>query len=170
MRKQLLVLAVSLCGATAALAEDEAPGRVDLLTFAQGAVPLAIGGDGRGADFEHAVRIIDGNPGGFTILNRATDATVVEFLYELPAPTRFDRFAVPNVLETPSPTTTFFRDVQVLGSAEGAEAGFTLLAEAQLATHAGKGEVTELAVVSETPVRWSGSSAPGKSAAIPGWL
>lgn len=143
-----------LCGATGARAQDEADGRVDLLTFAKGAVPLAIGGNGRGADFEHAVEIIDGNPGGFTILNRATNETVAEFVYELPALTRFDRFAVPNVLETPSPASTFFRDVQVFGSAEGPEAGFSLLAEARLETHASKGLLTELAVVSQSPVRW----------------
>lgn len=154
MLKRLLVLAVAFFGPVGASAQDEADGRIDLLTFARGAVPLAIGGDGKGADFEHAVRIIDGSPGSFTILNRATDETVVEFLYELPALTRFDRFAVPNVLETPSPTMTFFRDVQVLGSSEGPEAGFSLLAEALLETHAGKDMLTELTVVSQSPVRW----------------
>ena len=43
---------------------------LDYLTFAQGAVPIHIGGAGAdlGANFEHAVRIIDGNPQyfGFT--------------------------------------------------------------------------------------------------------
>lgn len=153
MRQLLPTFAIALSCAFAAQAQDIPPERPDLLAFARGAAPLAITGDGKGADFEHAVKIIDG-AGGFTVLNRANDATLVEFLYELPAPTVFDRFAVPNVLETPSPTTTFFRHVTVLGSAEGPDAGFVALAEAELATHPGKGEVTELAVLSQTPVRW----------------
>ncbi|MEX2319570.1 MAG: hypothetical protein WD626_06925 [Bauldia sp.] len=95
--------------------------RTDYLTFAQGAVPLSVGGEGAsmGATFEHAVESIDGNPGGFVVVTKGkgTDATATEFVYELPALTTFDRFAVPEVHETPSPSQTFTRVVEIYGSA-----------------------------------------------------
>jgi len=137
-------------------ADEPVTERVDYLTFAQGAVPLSIGGDGAkmGANFEHAVKIIDGSPYGFVIVNKGTADTATEFVYELPAATTFDRFAVPEILETPSPSTTFARVVEVYGSTAGADSGFELLASATLSTHKKKGEVSELALVKKTPVRW----------------
>ncbi len=130
--------------------------RVDYLTFAQGALPISIGGAGAklGADFEAAVRIADGDPTAFTVVSRATADTETEFVYQLPALTTFDRFAVPNVVETPSPTTTFTRVVEVHGSATSAVAGFRLLASATLDTHRARGLFTELAVAGRYPVRW----------------
>lgn len=108
--------------------------RVDLLTFAQGAIPVRIGGSGAalGVSFESAMRAIDGNPGGFGLSQKpGTADTDLEFVYQLPAPTTFDRFAVPNVLETPSPTVTFTRLVEVdradVGMIQcGQNAGFAL--------------------------------------------
>lgn len=152
-----VIAAALMAGAAVAEAADEpAVERIDYLTFAQGAVPLSIGGDGAkmGATFEHAVKIIDGNPAGFVVVNNGTADTAAEFVYELPAATTFDRFAVPNVLETPSPTATFTRVVEVYGSAKGADSGFELLASATLATHKKKGEVTELALAKTIPVKW----------------
>jgi hypothetical protein len=144
-------------GAALAQGPDE-PERIDYLTFAQGAVPLSVGGEGAtmGATFEHAVEAIDGNTGGFVVVTKGkgTDATATEFVYELPALTTFDRLAVPEVLETPSPSQTFTRVVEVYGSATSADAGYELLASATLTTHAGKGEVTELALVAQLPVKW----------------
>jgi outer membrane protein OmpA-like peptidoglycan-associated protein len=130
--------------------------RVDYLTFAQGAVPVGIGGAGAtlGANMTHALRVIDGNPAGGTIVSRANAETDVEFTYVLPAPTTFDRLAVPNVLETPSPSQTFFARVEVHGSAESATAGFVRLAAADLRTHERAGLVTELAIEARLPVRW----------------
>jgi hypothetical protein len=130
--------------------------RIDYLTFAQGAVPLTIGGDGAklAATFEHAVKIIDGSPLGFSIVSRGKADTVTTFVYALPALTTFDRFAVPNVLETPSPSATFTRTVEVHGSATGADTGYVLLAATTLTTHHKKGEVTELTLAQKTPVRW----------------
>jgi hypothetical protein len=60
----------------AAAADEDAPQRTDYLTFAQGAVPLSIGGDGAklGANFEHAVKLIDGSAQGFTVVNKGTNA------------------------------------------------------------------------------------------------
>jgi OOP family OmpA-OmpF porin len=134
----------------------EAVERVDYLTFAQGAVPVAIGGAGArfGASFEHAVRIIDGNAQGFTVVNQAPPDTDTEFTYELPALTTFDRFAVPNIQETPAPSQTFTRLVEVHGSGTSATSGFVLLATATLDTHKTRGLVTELALKAKTPVRW----------------
>ena len=137
-------------------APDGPPERVDYLAFAQGAVPVAIGGAGArlGANFESAVTITDGDPTAFTVVSGATAETDTEFTFELPALTTFDRFAVPNIVETPSPTTTFTRLVEVHGSATSPTAGLVLLASATLATHKTRGLVTELAVVSRQPVRW----------------
>lgn len=132
------------------------PARVDYLTFAHGAVPVAIGGAGAklGATFEHAVRIIDGDPTAFTVVSRATADTDTEFVYELPALTTFDRFAVPGISETPSPTDTFTKHVEIHGSASSATEGFVLLASATLETHKARGMVTELPIVATLPVRW----------------
>ena len=118
--------------------------RVDYLTFAQGAVPVRVGGAAaaRGANFDGALQMIDGNPLGVSLTNKPGPAdTDTEFVYALPAPTTFDRFAVPNVLETPSPTQTFTKLVEVLGSATGADEGFVLLASG-LETHKTRGQVT----------------------------
>jgi OmpA-OmpF porin, OOP family len=133
------------------------PERVDLLTFAQGAVPVSIGGSGAtlGISFEAAIRATDGNPLGFTLTQKpGTAETDFEFVYQLPASTIFDRFAVPNVLETPSPNVTFTRLVEVHGSTAGPTDGFTLLASATLSTHQKRGLITELTVHSKSPVRW----------------
>jgi len=61
---------------------------------------------------------------------------------------------VPEVLETPSPSQTFTRVVEVYGSVAGPGAGYELLASATLATHAGKGEVTELTPARSMAVKW----------------
>jgi OmpA-OmpF porin, OOP family len=156
MRTLLTAFIIAATTAIASAAEAPPPERIDYLAFAQGAVPLSIGGDGAkvGANFEHAVKIIDGNPLGFTVVSSGKPETATEFVYELPAATTFDRFAVPNVLETPSPSATFTRTVEVYGSSTSAESGYELLASATLATHKKKGEVTELAIVKNAPVRW----------------
>jgi hypothetical protein len=137
-------------------AAQAAPERIDYLTFAQGAVPVSIGGAGArlGADFERAVRITDGDPTPFSIVSGAHADVDTEFLYQLPALTTFDRFAVPNVIETPSPTVTFTRVVEVHGSAASVTEGFVLLASAALQTHKSRGLVTELTMAAKRPVRW----------------
>ncbi len=134
----------------------QAAERVDYLTFAQGAVPVSIGGAGAklGANYETAVRIIDGDPTAFSIVSRAGADADTQFVYQLPASTTFDRFAVPNIVETPSPTVTFTKVVEVHGSATSATDGFRLLASATLDAHRAKGSVTELPVAGRYPVRW----------------
>ncbi len=152
----LTVVAMTSVGAQGGVPNAGGPVRVDYLTFAQGAVPVDIRGAGAklGANFEAAVRITDGDPTAFTIVSRATADTDTEFIYELPALTTFDRFAVPNIVETPSPTTTFTRVVEVHGSATSATDAFQLLASGTLQSHRSRGLVTELAVVATHPVRW----------------
>jgi hypothetical protein len=133
------------------------PERIDYLTFAQGAVPVIVGGAGAtlGASSEMAIQAIDGNPAGFNLTLKPGQREMdTEFVYQLPASTTFDRFAIPNVLETPSPSATFTKDVEVHGSTVGPDQGYTLLASATLTTHRARGQATELTVLSETPVRW----------------
>jgi outer membrane protein OmpA-like peptidoglycan-associated protein len=134
-----------------------AAGRVDYLTFAWGAIPVRVGGASAalGAGFEHAVRAVDGDPDGFNLTLKPGDAVAdTEFVYQLPAATTFDRFAVPNVLETPSPGETFTREVEIAGSATSATDGFTVLATATLATHSAPNQFTELTLRATVPVRW----------------
>ncbi|MEO8071246.1 MAG: OmpA family protein [Acidobacteriota bacterium] len=156
LRVALTALVATLSGARAQVPDAGAAERVDYLTFAQGAVPVGIGGAGAklGANLEAAVRITDGDPTAFTVVNRATAETETEFVYALPALTAFDRFAVPNIVETPSPTTTFTRVVEVHGSSTSATGGFQLLASGTLQTHRARGLVTELSVVATRSVRW----------------
>ena len=139
-------------------AASPAPERIDYLTFAQGAVPIRIAGAAAkiGANYEQAIRAIDGNPQGFTLTARPfeQEAGDTVFVYQLPALTTFDRFAVPNVLETPSPNQTFTKEIEILGSAQSATEGFTRLASATLRTHPARGQVTEMAVTSQRPIRW----------------
>ncbi len=74
---------------------------------------------------EHAVAAIDGNPSGYVAMQKPAPIDgVVEFLYSLSAPTVFDGFMVPNIKETPSPSQTFFGNIQVLGSAGGPDGPF----------------------------------------------
>jgi outer membrane protein OmpA-like peptidoglycan-associated protein len=132
-------------------------GRIDYLDLANGAIPIRIGGAGSrlGASFEQAIRAVDGNPAGFVLtLKPGTKDMDVEFVYELPALTRFDHFAVPNVTETPSPSVTFTRAVEIRGSASSPTDGFVVLASATLSTHRGRGEFTEITPLDTTPVRW----------------
>lgn len=139
-----------------ALAQQAGP--PDLLSFAQGTLPLSAKSsvtDVR-VGMEHAIAAIDGNPSIYvSMLKPALEDDVVEFLYALPAPTTFDGFAVPNVKETRSPSQTFFKTVEVFGSTVGPEGPFSLIASAVLATHAEDGQVTELTMDSELPgISW----------------
>ena len=90
----------------------------------------------------------------FTLVTGAKPETDIECVYELPAPTTFDRFAVPNVIESPGAAQTFARRVEVLGSSTGPDAGYTVLAELTLTPHARRGEVSELTITDLRPVRW----------------
>src|SRR5262245_7560119 len=98
-------------------ASDVAPPRLDYLAFAQGALPVRTAGSAvpGGGGEEQAMRAIDGNATAFTLATGARAENTVEFVYELPALTTFDRFAIPNVIESAAPTSTFVGSVEVLG-------------------------------------------------------
>jgi OmpA-OmpF porin, OOP family len=156
MHRTIVAAFLAVTATATASAADTPSERIDYLTFAQGAVPVSISGEGEkgGPSYEHAVRIIDGSPVKFTVINKGKADTATEFVYELPAATTFDRFAVPGVLETPSPTATFTRTVEVFGSTKSATDGFELLASATLVVHKKKGEVTDLTITKKAPARW----------------
>ncbi len=124
--------------------------RADLLTFANGALFVSQEGLPSGSAGT-ALGVIDGDVRLQTITTDARPDVVL--VYKMPANTTFDRFAVPNVLETPG-NATFVRSVVISGSLEGPDSGFEVLASADLETHAQEGEVTELDVDVVTPVRW----------------
>lgn len=136
--------------------EQAGPVRTDYLTFAQGAIPIALsaGSEKFGVGWEEAVRAADGDPLPFAMIDRAAADSSVEVTYALPAATTFDRFAVPNVWETPSPRQTFVKTVEVFGSPVSATDGFVLLASGTLETHKGRGQVTELTIAARPAVRW----------------
>lgn len=141
---------------TGTLAQDAAP--PDLLSFAQGAVPVAVTSapsDLR-VGIDQAIGVIDGNWAGFGILRKpAVAGDVVEMTFSLPAPTRFDRFAVPNVFETRSPSQTFVKTVEVLGATDSVDGPYLPLARAELTTHESDGEQTALVLSDDQPeVRW----------------
>jgi len=146
------VLVVALVSSSAAAP----PASPDYLTFAHGAIPLSVTIDGVEMDqyFAGNVQPIDGSPTPFALIRAGTASSRAELLYALPAATRFTRFAVPNVHEVPSHGTTFVKQIEVHGSALGPDKGFELLASATLSTHQKDGEVTELTLAKQVPVRW----------------
>jgi len=105
---------------------------------------------------DQAIGLIDGNWTGFGVARKpAASNDVIEMTFSLPAPTRFDGFAVPNILETPSPSQTFAGTVEVFGASSSVEGPYVRLASAQLSAHKAKGEVTALALAEDQPeVLW----------------
>lgn len=147
---------VFLLGAPLATRGEETPPRIDYMSFAQGA--LAVGAPdadaSKGVGPDAALAAIDGSRAKYG-LSRKTVARdgAIELVFELPAPTLFDRFAVPDVLETPSPAQTFVRTVEVLGSSQSASEGFVPLAKGDLV--AGReGSEAELEILAKVPVRF----------------
>lgn len=139
----------------AATASEPDVARVDFLTIGQGAIPIAVRGDlDKGLGFEEAIEAIDGNSRMNAIVGPVPGTSVVEFVYVLPAPTTFDRFAVPDVHETPSQYQTFFAKVDVFGSATAPGEAEVLLASGALAVPKTRGADTEIPVLASAPVRF----------------
>jgi OOP family OmpA-OmpF porin len=132
------------------------PAHLDLVTFAQGALPGSLTIDGAPQDLmtSNAVLAIDGSPKPFVLARTGTSGTVIVLRVLLPAPTTFDAFSVPEVREVPSRGTTFAREVQVFGSAKEPGVEPILLAQATLAKHAKRGMTSQLAMESKIAVRW----------------
>ncbi len=138
-------------------AADGRQERVDYLSFAQGALPVALDGAAKelGVGMEQALLAIDGDAGGFSLTPRpGTAETRIAFVYKLPALTTFNAFAVPNVFETPSPSQTFVRTLEIAGSDSGPAGPFRILARATLTSHPAKGQTTSIPVTAEASVRW----------------
>lgn len=156
MNIRLLVLLALLLSRPGVAEEPDRPA-VDYLAFANGALPLVFG-DSEGVmrvTSEQALALIDGNPGVVVMTPKPGGPEAsIEFIYELPAATVFSGFAVPSILETPSPYQTFFGHVQVLGAMDGPDGPFSLVAEQTLQRHEAKGQVTTFPATSNTPVRW----------------
>lgn len=157
-RTAFLSLAAALAAALPRISMAEQTAPPDLLSFAQGVLPLAVteGAEPYRIGAEQAISAIDGNPQGYVLLRKpAPPEGTVEFLYELPAPTVFTALSVPNVTETPSPSQTFFREVTVLGSADGPGGTFVPLASGTLTTHAEPDHSTALTMAdAPPPVSW----------------
>lgn len=138
--------------ATCPTAIAQAP---DLLSFAQGAIPVRVQADAAArVTMEQALRAIDGSPGVFVLTRPVPASTRISLVFELPAETVFERLAVPGVAETPSPQQSFVRDVEVWGSSVSASEGFVRLASRQLSLPRQRGAVTELSLHGSPPVRW----------------
>lgn len=156
MRARIALLALMACVTTTSIAAEpggelpEGVERTDLLTFAQGTLFVELSGLAGGSALK-ALRAIDGDPRVQGI--SADDKPPVEFIYKLPAVTTFDRFAIPDVIESPG-NKTFYNTVVVSGSLEGPNEGYTELARFELTAHAEKGEVTEFIPETQEPVRW----------------
>lgn len=139
----------------AAMAADAS--RVDFLSFARGTVPIGIEGAAKelGIGMSQALQVIDGDGGNFVVTPKPGGAnTAIVFVYELPALTTFEAFAVPNILETPSPSQTFFKTVSIAGSQTGPSGSFKELAGATLVRHSKKGATTVIPAATQAPVRW----------------
>ena len=149
----LLGGATSRSAHTAAAAMQDLPDeieRADLFTFARGVLFVRQTGLSTGST-DTALRVIDGD--AYRMGLTVDRAGPVEFIYKLPADTTFDRFAIPNVEETPG-NVTFVKSVMVSGSLEGPDGGYQTLASFELETHGPDETVTELTPDVVTPVRW----------------
>ncbi len=152
---RLLVISV-LAVSQAPVRAAEQP-RGDLLNFARGTLPVAIESAPASlkVGMSQALQIIDGDHGGFVLTPKPGPAdTQVSVVYELSAPTTFESFAIPNVLETPSPSQTFIKTVRIEGSDRAQSGPFTTLAELSLATHSARDQVTAFEATRKLSVRW----------------
>jgi len=155
--REVLVCGVSVVAlVTGSAAAPSATDTTDYLTFAHGAIPLSVTIDGVVMDpyFAGNVSPIDGAPTPSVLIRSGSATSTAELVYMLPASTTFTRFAVPEVREVPSPSTTFIKQVEVFGSSTGPDKGFELLASGTLVTHKKRGEVTELAIAKQVGVSW----------------
>ncbi len=152
---RLLLFAVATSFTIVSFAEDHPS--VDYLSFSQGAVPVNIKGaeEALRVGMDHALLAIDGDARGFSLTPKpgAADTKIV-FIFQLPARTTFSNFAIPNVLETPSPSQTFVKTIEIAGSDRDPEGPFQVLASTILKTHTEKDQVTVFPTSTKMPVRW----------------
>jgi outer membrane protein OmpA-like peptidoglycan-associated protein len=150
------ILAIAMTMLVPGILAAQEPEAVDYLSFAQGAIPAGIAGaEDLRISSEQALLAIDGDIGGFGATPRPGAAdTEISFIYRLPAVTTFTSFGVPRILETPSPSQTFFREVEIAGSEQGPDGPFEPLATATLSVHSDRDQVTRFPATVELPVIW----------------
>ncbi len=151
----LLVAAVVISASPVASGGDSES--VDYLSFAHGALVAELGGAAAELKVgtEQALAAIDGDDGGYVLTPKPGGPdTEIFFVYKLPAPTVFTEFAIPNVLETPSPSQTFVKDIEISGSSRGPDGPFDSLAAATLSTHEGKHQFTKIPASTSSAVIW----------------
>ena len=85
--------------------------------------------------------------------SRWDDTVPAIYVFELPAVTTFDRFAVPGVVDSPG-NTTFFGAIEVAGSSTSADAGFEVLVSEDFIALESAEDVAEFVLAQEVPVRW----------------
>ena len=138
-------------------AQNTAHTGTDYLSFAQGMIFVsATSSDPKlKVSAAQALASVDGNLGNFSLTPKPGAAdTSIAFTYKLPAPTTFTSFRIPNVLETPSPSQTFVRQVKIFGSTQNADQGFELIASQVLSVHTQKNQFTDFDAISPRKVRW----------------
>ena len=152
----LLVFSGALVADAGGQAASDEPPPIDYLTAAQGAwlVSISFTGARTGPRRSQAFETYDGLGTPRAMLIQAERDAQLELVYDLPASTVFTRFAVPEVREVPSPSVSFFGEIEVMGSVTGDGDDFQPLARATLENHGRSGLITELDLVSTTPVRF----------------
>lgn len=135
---------------------QEKPEQINYLNLAQGTIPVGINAPSNlGIKMEKALQMIDGDSQGYVMTPKpGTDNTSITIIYQLPALTTFTEFAIPNILETPSPSQTFFQTVEISGSSRSMNEGFTPLASQTLSRHSGKNQITTIKANKKEEVRW----------------
>ncbi|MCP3974565.1 MAG: OmpA family protein [bacterium] len=123
--------------------------REDWLTIAGGVTLVSFEGDRTSASV--GVRAIDGEP---TQIGFAVDTSEPSvYVFELPAATTFDRFAVPDTRNSPG-NTTFVGNIEIAGSNTGATEDFEVLVAEDFAELPEDEDVAEFVPAIQTPVRW----------------
>lgn len=153
-----VAVAAGVSAQTAAANEPDPdrPPPTDYLSFAQGALPVSIDtfGAGKPAGLRELMLAIDGAAAKYVTVAKVDPDGGVQMLFELPATTRFESFAVPEIHETPSPNQTFFREVLIEGSNDGPHGPWQTLAQAELGPHPEPGMATRIPAERSVPVRW----------------
>ena len=93
MIRTFSILGAVIFGMAPHITRAESAQPPDLMSFASGTLPVSATSDSGTLKVgtEHAVLSIDGNPSGFVAHRKpAEQGDAIEFLFALPAPTRFD--------------------------------------------------------------------------------
>jgi len=146
-RLAMMILAASSSSASAQ--STAGPERQNLLGWAEGAFTIRTPSPPR---TEAHVVALDGQPATTTIGVPKNAPLPHEFVIELPASTTFTSFAVPEIGEFGPAKGRHVKTVEIAGSSESAESGFSPLAGFEIQIE--KKAPQEFPVHSPRPVRW----------------